>query len=464
MREVASTKGSRRVCCKMAAGTKLNLGLEFETPVVKAVAEQRPIVLHILLIGFHHQKGSIVDYSFPPLSLPSEWKELPHMALPDGCHNYREGHVMFTLPSLINPNDLLFGVSCFRQIDSSELISDDCEITRSTVQKSITVICQWPVYDFLKSKLELTVHAYFNTKDFTDRQLIVQMYDNLNAALNKELALRVCCHSNQLTHKIDKYGYIILQLFKAILLEKRVVIYGPDPSNVSCLITSFLSLLPLYNQQLIDNFSTNEQGLPLSHFIHRSNIQPYLPLQEMRKLQEDKMKDGGALIGVTNPLYYKRARELSDVCLVSDTKQLEIYTSNLHEQLSLSTADLRFCKLLKDSVAATGKEEGSVVVSNWSGSTEWIQLQFKKYLVSLLVSCCHGDLLVHEDFNGDFVRAFTKTVSFRKWMTSTPPLDISPGHPCKGDLSLDDLRQHLLVEVNDLVGPQQVEQLVRKTG
>ena len=54
-------------------------------------------VLHVLVIGFHHRKGCQVEYSWPSLipengcrssNLPSQWKHLPTLALPDGAHNY----------------------------------------------------------------------------------------------------------------------------------------------------------------------------------------------------------------------------------------------------------------------------------------------------------------------------------------------------------------------------------------
>lgn len=425
-------------------------------------------ILQILLIGFHHQKGSIVEYCFPDDSLPQQWRQLPHIALPDGCHNYQEGHVMFSLPSIVSPDDdVVFGVSCYRQIDSNELdplLSSANEITRSTVQKSITVISRWPVFGFLRTKLELTTCAFFSSKVFTDRDLLIQTYDNLNATLNKDLALRICCHSNQLTHQVDNYQYILLQIFKAILLEKRVLVYGPNPTDVSSFITSLLSLLPLYYQHLIDRSTTCSQGLPLSHFCQQSNVQPYLPLQDMRKLTQEK--EGGLLVGVANPIFYKRASELCDVCLVMESKLMEMYDSNLTNKLSLSTADLRFCRLLKESLTSSrdGVESGNVAVGNWSGSTEWIQAQFKEYLISLLSACHHGDLPTNDDFNSDFMEEFTNTTCYRTWLKSAPLVEVPPDHVCKGDLTLSDLKNHLLVEVNELVGSEQVDKLVRKTG
>lgn len=53
-------------------------------------------ILHIVVVGFHHQRGSEVEFLYPPLGkqrnsqsliLPSEWRFLPFLALPDGAHN-----------------------------------------------------------------------------------------------------------------------------------------------------------------------------------------------------------------------------------------------------------------------------------------------------------------------------------------------------------------------------------------
>ena len=69
-------------------------------------------VLHVLVIGFHHKKGCQVEYAYPPLipggsssscELPSQWKHLPSLALPDGSHNFENDTAYFHLPDLENP-------------------------------------------------------------------------------------------------------------------------------------------------------------------------------------------------------------------------------------------------------------------------------------------------------------------------------------------------------------------------
>lgn len=66
-----------------------------------------------------------MEYSYPPLipdgegsegECPPGWKYLPTLALPDGSHNFDEDTVYFHLPSLKDPDETVFGISCFRQI------------------------------------------------------------------------------------------------------------------------------------------------------------------------------------------------------------------------------------------------------------------------------------------------------------------------------------------------------------
>ena len=91
--------------------------------------EENP-VLHVIVVGFHHKKGCMVDYAYPPLlpdgechspELPSQWKNLPTLALPDGSHNFESDTAFFHLPDLVDPRKTIFGISCYRQIDASKV-------------------------------------------------------------------------------------------------------------------------------------------------------------------------------------------------------------------------------------------------------------------------------------------------------------------------------------------------------
>lgn len=132
-----------------------------------------------------------VEYSFPPLvegapydsnECPPGWHYLPTLALPDGSHNFEEDTVYFHLPSLKNPRQTIFGVSCFRQIPvevsslcarqavhCSVLADHDysvilllqkvtnrtSDITRGTVQKSVCVLSTLPLYGHIQVLLLL---------------------------------------------------------------------------------------------------------------------------------------------------------------------------------------------------------------------------------------------------------------------------------------------------------------------
>ena len=86
-------------------------------------------------------------------TLPKKWAHLPSLALPDGSHNYSSDYVYFHLEDEEageasagedgqkraaagkRPNRTLFGISCYRQINASEMINKDSNVTRNTLQK-----------------------------------------------------------------------------------------------------------------------------------------------------------------------------------------------------------------------------------------------------------------------------------------------------------------------------------------
>uniref|UniRef100_A0A8K9XG55 UDENN domain-containing protein n=1 Tax=Oncorhynchus mykiss TaxID=8022 RepID=A0A8K9XG55_ONCMY len=150
-------------------------------------------VLHIVVVGFHHKKGCQVEYSYPPLipeeghdsnNLPEEWKYLPFLALPDGAHNYQEDTVFFHLPPLAGADvKCVYGVSCYRQIEAKSLKVRLADVTRETVQKSVCVLSQLPLYGLLQAKLQLITHAYFEEKDFSQISILKELYEHMNSSL-----------------------------------------------------------------------------------------------------------------------------------------------------------------------------------------------------------------------------------------------------------------------------------------
>ncbi|XP_074140446.1 late secretory pathway protein AVL9 homolog [Sminthopsis crassicaudata] len=211
-------------------------------------------VLHIVVVGFHHKKGCQVEFSYPPLipgeghdshSLPEEWKYLPFLALPDGAHNYQEDTVFFHLPPRNGNGMTVYGVSCYRQIEAKALKVRQADVTRETVQKSVCVLSQLPLYGLLQAKLQLITHAYFEEKDFSQISILKELYEHMNSSLGGAsiegsqvyLGLSPRDLVLQFRHKV-------LILFKLILLEKKVLFYISPVNRLVGALMTVLSLFP----------------------------------------------------------------------------------------------------------------------------------------------------------------------------------------------------------------------------
>ncbi|XP_001376439.1 late secretory pathway protein AVL9 homolog [Monodelphis domestica] len=211
-------------------------------------------VLHIVVVGFHHKKGCQVEFSYPPLiageghdsnTLPEEWKYLPFLALPDGAHNYQEDTVFFHLPPRNGNGMTVYGVSCYRQIEAKALKVRQADVTRETVQKSVCVLSQLPLYGLLQAKLQLITHAYFEEKDFSQISILKELYEHMNSSLGGAsiegsqvyLGLSPRDLVLQFRHKV-------LILFKLILLEKKVLFYISPVNRLVGALMTVLSLFP----------------------------------------------------------------------------------------------------------------------------------------------------------------------------------------------------------------------------
>uniref|UniRef100_A0A182R271 UDENN domain-containing protein n=1 Tax=Anopheles funestus TaxID=62324 RepID=A0A182R271_ANOFN len=217
---------------------------------------QKP-VLHILVVGFHHKKGCQVEFSYPPLvdgtegksECPSGWKYLPTLALPDGSHNFSNDFVCFNLPSLTDPEQSVYGISCYRQIALEEVKIRTADLTRSTVQKSVCTLLSLPIYGYVEVKLSLIAQAFFEQGDFSSTDILVKAYEQLNACLTslepQEIAsTRLHFVGVPLRDLLLKWRHKILILFKLLLLQKRVVCFGSPVHPTCALILGITSLHP----------------------------------------------------------------------------------------------------------------------------------------------------------------------------------------------------------------------------
>ncbi|CAI9727784.1 Hypothetical predicted protein [Octopus vulgaris] len=211
-------------------------------------------ILHVIVVGFHHKKGCQVEYSYPPLiegnsvdshELPDEWRHLPSLALPDGAHNYTKDTIFFHLPSRDGEYSTVYGVSCYQQMDSKDLITRSKEVTRNTVQKSVCVLSKLPFYGLIQTKLELITHAYFDERDFSKVELLIDTYRNLSTLLTDSQTDSTKIYLGLPARDlVILYRHKILILFKLLLLERRVLFTGKPVQELCQTMLGVMSLFP----------------------------------------------------------------------------------------------------------------------------------------------------------------------------------------------------------------------------
>jgi len=145
-------------------------------------------------------------------------------------------------------------------------------------------------------------------------------------------------------------------------------------------------------------------GMPLEVYANGNLLHPYLSLHYLEYLSVcQRGSDGGShvssyTIGATNFLFKQRL--LSELDVVVDAVSVDVRSETLKKQLSLTTADLRFADYIVKNVQMNlnmGKGDGNEaadgegrrrrrtsVRSTWEGSDDWVRLNFKWYLHSLL--------------------------------------------------------------------------------
>ena len=424
-------------------------------------------ILHIIVVGFHHQKGCSLEYVYPPFAsggssstssltnqLPSEWRHLPYLALPDGCHNYDEDASFFVLPSLggTEPSGAVYGVACCRQIDSKD-VEPSSEITRSTVQKSVCVLCRYPYYGSIEERLKGITQAYFAHKDFTN----VSVLQDALMSMNGSFLLSKAPTSNLyvgLTQQmlVMRFGYRLLPIYKALLLQKKVLVCGLPAKDVCRTILSILSLFPRSTEDVVKcgHLKKDEFGFPLDIFPSSHSVQPYVCLQQMDALAGE---NSYALIGVANPLFQKQHSRFCDVFVHMEDGTMDISDPKLKASVYLTAADLRFCDYLTTSVRDVTSATVEIAASSWFGSNEWVGSQFRLYLLSLLATSLSARDSNLQEFGRDFVDNWLKGPVYTTWRLASKRYSgmskVDPVHLCRGELTFNDLKLRLSAQATE---------------
>ncbi|KAG0671809.1 late secretory pathway protein avl9 [Maudiozyma exigua] len=393
------------------------------------------VVFGVCLVDFHHKRGPEIEYWY---GLPSQtqkqnlWANLPFQALPDGSHSFEETFTYFTLlydeVNKCSPKNgaadisedekdnysTLFAISCSRQIKTEDLLIKDKDVTRSTVQKAIVVVSREPIFGQIRDKLSIVTNAYFLQHDFTDKQILISLYDNLKVLYKSsadddisesESRLYIGLCLRKILHDFKKD---VLTLLKAIILEKKIIFYGSNVEYLCNLQFGLISLIPSLLLDLRDSgspitykdvsemtratsFKSSDRksvlqflGLPLQIFQKGGIFSPYTPLQQVDDIKSDKT--AFFVIGSSNSLLYERRNELCDILVNVDTLTLEIIDKCLDAPLQLTAYDKKWIESIVAIVEETWNENDDETPKNsqFKGSEDFVRWQFEDYITGLI--------------------------------------------------------------------------------
>ncbi|KAK8159656.1 transport protein Avl9-domain-containing protein [Phyllosticta citrichinensis] len=458
----------------------------------------------VCVVDFHHARGPEVETwigveNGADPAADNEWPLLPFMALSDGAHATTEDFSYFTLrreATLDGPATSLFGISCTRQLDANDLINRPAEVTRSTVQKAVVVITDSPQhFGYLREKLSVVTKAWFAQNDFTDLDILEGFQASLAKTFKDREHERDQFFGLSLREIIHEYKHQTLVLFKCCLLQPKMLFFGSSCERLCLMQFSLISLIPGLIRNLQDcadpafnsyeenlerpaSLKTSERasllaymGLPLQIFGKGSLFGPYTPLQQLDMLADRETKS--YVVGSTNSLLLQQRDRYSDILINLDEGTINISSPSLRSALILSTPDRRWIDFLTQAVNDTWDEEnpGRPNTLGYSGSEEFIRLQFEEYLLALLSSSkyrtyyeAHKDTLkgpvITEiegdpagEFGNDFIAAWEKTENFRIFNRHTDEhlFDIVvPEHPCSGGLTIEDIQRRVNAQVEAL--------------
>ncbi|KAL1868749.1 hypothetical protein VTK73DRAFT_3556 [Phialemonium thermophilum] len=462
----------------------------------------------VCVVDFHHARGPEVEkwFGVPEGSDPAaeyDWALLPFMALSDGAHASTEDFSYFTLlrPALPDaPATSLFGISCTRQMDASQLLVRPADVTRSTVQKAVVVIADSPQYfGILRESLSVVTKAWFAQREFGDTEILRRFQESLaeereRGSLNRDEEDRDQYLGMSLRELVHEFRWQTLVLLKCCLLQPKMLFFGSRCERLCMIQFSLISLIPGLLRNLQDSagpelnnyekklsrptsLRTSDRnsllaymGLPLQIFGKGSLFGPYTPLQQLDVLADFGTKS--YIVGSTNSLLLQQKDRYSDILINLDDNTINITSPSLRQALQLSVADRRWIDFITQEVNNTWDEAnpGRPKTMGYGGSEEFIRLQFEEYLLSLISSVkYHNYLLKHgnnpkmvlphidgdpsAEFGPEWVEAWSRTENYRIWDSVTEPnlFDIvEPRHPCAGGLTLDDVQRRFAQQVQDL--------------
>ncbi|GJC93994.1 transporter Avl9 [Colletotrichum higginsianum] len=415
----------------------------------------------VTVVDFHHARGPEVEMWFGAAegidpAIEYDWGLLPFMALSDGAHLSSEDFSYFTLlrpATATGPATSLFGISCTRQLDASQLLNRPADVTRSTVQKAVVVIADTPQhFGMMRERLSVVTQAWFAQREFTDTEILRRFQESL--AEEKERGLLTDEESRD-----QHLGMSLRELFSLIslipgLIRNLIDCADPELNNYEKKLARPTSLRTSDRNSLL-----TYMGLPLQIFGQQLDI----------------LADFGTksyIVGSTNSLLLQQKDRYSDILINLDEHTVNVTSSSLRSALALSAADRRWIDYITQVVNDTWDDANPQRPNTmgYVGSEEFIRLQFEEYILSLVSSVkYHNHLLANPnnprallphiegdpslDYSSDFVESWSRTENHRIWNANTDShlFDVvEPRHPCAGGLTIDDVQRRIAQQVQDM--------------
>ncbi|KAK9501707.1 hypothetical protein O3M35_012383 [Rhynocoris fuscipes] len=206
-------------------------------------------------------------------------------------------------------------------------------------------------------------------------------------------------------------------------------------------------------------------GLPLQLFSNGYLCLPYLSLPYMDVLTDKNIR--GYVLGATNVLF-KQKKNLADVVVELETGLIETLDLDLKRMLHLSTEDLRFGEFLVRHVSTGTRHDVYTDGVGWEGGDDWIRAQFHAYTLCLLrTSLLQEGSKEIDQFNKWYIAALQESESYKQWLSnplSMNVLEINPGHPFTGQLSVSDMKLRLAHTMQTTEGGRKLNQAMVSTG
>ncbi|CAF3302750.1 unnamed protein product [Rotaria socialis] len=220
---------------------------------------------------------------------------------------------------------------------------------------------------------------------------------------------------------------------KINLLKRATSITNKLTDTFNRLTTNNSVSIEINNEE---NFASFDQ-CQFSYELFKKNnlLYPYLSIHSLDIINNKNVNS--YIIGASNGLF--RQQNNLDFILIDNDEDFQILSSELKQQLQLTTADLRFTQLFEDSQSNVKTEEE-------------IRRLFKIYFLSLLsVARTPNDQGIN-DFNSSFMKSFQSTNAFHLWQSKGPypHMDQIPArHPQSGQLNVTDVKLRVAHALDD---------------